>query len=365
MPEFILDAVEARFGDCILIRWGDDLKKIMLVDGGPGSVYDDRLEPVIDEIRAELGIATDDPLDLELAAVSHIDGDHVLGIEQLLKGIKSARNDQLAEKVRIKKFWLNSFDDILTGGGATPTAVLASLGSHAPPSLADEVAAVLASVPQGRRTRDLARGLQLPGNMADGDLVKSGDTLALPDDMDITVVAPASDELDALQNLWETTPVADQATIAANIDDSIPNLSSIVMLLKRNGATALLTGDARGDLIRKALADAGLLDAEGKFHVNVLKLQHHGSKNNMVPEFFSKITADHYVVSANGHHHHPSTDTLQAIVDARGNDTYTIHLTNDVPHATTLLNDAAAQPGRNLTVNIRDANKHKIRVPVG
>ncbi|MEN8106701.1 MAG: hypothetical protein ABFS22_01700 [Pseudomonadota bacterium] len=365
MPEFILDAVEARFGDCILIRWGDDLSKIMLIDGGPSSVYEDRLEPVIDEIRGELGVSADASLDLELAAVSHIDGDHVLGIEQLLKAIKDARNDQLAEKVRIKKFWLNNFDDILTGGGATPSAVLASLGTHAPPTLVGEVAAVLASVPQGRRTRDLARGLQLPGNMAAGQLVKSGDTLALPDDMDITVVAPASDELDALQDLWVNTPVADRATIAANIDPSIPNLSSIVMLLNRNGATALLTGDARGDLIRKALASAGLLDAEGKLHVNVLKLQHHGSKNNMIPEFFEKITADHYVISANGHHHHPSTDTLQAIVDARGNNAYAIHLTNDVPHATTLLNDAAAQLGRNFTVHIRATNDHKIRIAVG
>src|SRR5262252_3492897 len=42
-------------------------------------------------------------------------------------------------------------------------------------------------------------------------------------------------------------------------DKSVPNLSSIVCLIEKNGKRVLLTGDARGDKIREGLDNAGLL----------------------------------------------------------------------------------------------------------
>jgi hypothetical protein len=70
--------------------------------------------------------------------------------------------------------------------------------------------------------------------------------------------------------------------------------------LSDNPATALekiLTGDARGDKILEGLELVGLLEKGGNMHVDVLKVPHHGSDNNMAPIFFTRVTADHYVFS--------------------------------------------------------------------
>jgi hypothetical protein len=49
----------------------------------------------------------------------------------------------------------------------------------------------------------------------------------------------------------------------------------------------------------------------------VLKLQHHGSEHNIDEEFCEAITADHYVICANGSHENPDLDVLELIIDSR------------------------------------------------
>jgi hypothetical protein len=50
----------------------------------------------------------------------------------------------------------------------------------------------------------------------------------------------------------------------------------------------------------------------------------------MGAEFFERVTADHYVISADGRHGNPETDTLRLIADCRADDAFQIHLTNRV-----------------------------------
>ena len=93
----------------------------------------------------------------------------------------------------------------------------------------------------------------------------------------------------------------------------------------------LLTGDARGDKILEGMELAGLLEKGGKKHVDLLKVPHHGSDNNMETIFFKRVPADHYVFSGDGEHGNPERATLQMLLDARGADAgYTIHLTYPV-----------------------------------
>ena len=90
----------------------------------------------------------------------------------------------------------------------------------------------------------------------------------------------------------------------------------------------LLTGDARGDFVIKGLVAAGILDDEqGSLKVDILKLPHHGSDRNVEESFFEQLTADHYVISADGLHHNPDVPTLRMLAKARGDEPYTLHLT--------------------------------------
>ena len=93
-------------------------------------------------------------------------------------------------------------------------------------------------------------------------------------DLKVTVVGPMQPQLLALQkehDKWlraqqEKKKKSPEAALAAFKDESIPNLSSIVVLAELGGKSMLLTGDARGDKILEGMELAGLLEKNGNRH---------------------------------------------------------------------------------------------------
>ncbi|MEQ8554567.1 MAG: hypothetical protein RIC06_15080 [Cyclobacteriaceae bacterium] len=59
------------------------------------------------------------------------------------------------------------------------------------------------------------------------------------------------------------------------------------------------------------------LNAKGAIHLDILKVQHHGSEHNLNHEFCKKVTADHYVFCGNGAHHNPDLDVIKTIIESR------------------------------------------------
>jgi beta-lactamase superfamily II metal-dependent hydrolase len=98
---------------------------------------------------------------------------------------------------------------------------------------------------------------------------------------------------------------------------TVPNLASLMLYVEEGGKTLLLTGDGHHADILKGLAHIGKLDAAGGIHVDVLKVQHHGSEHNLDLPFCQKVTADHYILTGNGEHENPDLAVLQAIADSR------------------------------------------------
>ena len=96
-----------------------------------------------------------------------------------------------------------------------------------------------------------------------------------------------------------------------------PNLASLMFLVEEGKKTLLLTGDGFADDICDGLKQHGKLDAQGKLHVNCLKIQHHGANANMTVAFAEKITADDYVFCGNGQHDNPELKVIDAIVNGR------------------------------------------------
>jgi hypothetical protein len=89
----------------------------------------------------------------------------------------------------------------------------------------------------------------------------------------------------------------------------------------------LLTGDARGDKILAGLELVKAMKKGGKLHVDLLKVPHHGSSNNLETNFFERITADHYVFSGDGEHGNPERESLEMLLDARKKAPFHAHLT--------------------------------------
>jgi hypothetical protein len=190
--------------------------------------------------------------------------------------------------------------------------------------------------------------------------------------LSFTIIGPHQAQLDALQNDWakgiaklkkagKLTPASTEATAAELLEKTASNLSSIVVLAEGGGRTMLLTGDARSDFILDGLKAAGKLKAN-KIHVDLLKVPHHGSVRNVDSTYFERVTADHYVISANGKFDNPDVGMLKLLFDARPDDKYTLHLTNAVKKADTFIN---AHKPNHVTVVRRSGTDPSVVVDLG
>jgi hypothetical protein len=377
---FTLEALEAKHGDALLLHYGTKKSpRLVVIDGGPQGVFKGlrrRLEQLRDK-RAPGG-----SLPVRLLMVSHIDDDHIRGVLDLTDALLAQKGTE-TPLCDITTIWLNSFDEIL--GNKETDAIPASLGSSVrlsakgeltfPPGLfRDEgAAAVAANVPQGRRLRDNIEPLSLR-NDPFKDLVCLRPSEKMPVDVGgklrLRVIGPSQTRLEKLEDDWDKQlkalkkkkPAEARALAASFMDDSVYNLSSIVVMAEAGDRKMLLTGDALGDDILEGLREAKQLKAGGTLHVNVLKMPHHGSIRNVSEEFLATVTADHYVMSANGKYDNPDLDTLKLLSKVRGGAPCTVHLTNPVPHAVKFFKADQKKAGKKYKVNIRPDDAPSIRI---
>lgn len=378
---FTLEALQAKHGDSLLLHYGKkSAPKLIVIDGGPAGIYKNSLRPRLDEIKAAR--TPDGPLPIRMLMVSHLDDDHINGVLALSNDLIDKMETQELP-YDILTLWHNSFDDIL---GNQSEKLFASLSAAVKPlstggslpaglPLSRQGGAVVASVPQGRDLRNNAKLLDLSVNDPFKNLVaapsKGKKTVNIGDGLKFTVVGPIENRIEELQIEWDAVlkkkglakDKEGQALAAAFLDESVFNLSSIVVLAEAGGKTMLLTGDARGDDILKGLKTAGLLK-KGTLHVDLLKLPHHGSDRNVETDFFRQITADNYIVSADGKHGNPEVATLEMISEARGKDEFTVYLTNKEKRLETFFKKEKKK-GKKYDVVFRDDDNLSLQVDLG
>ncbi len=346
MAYFTLEALQAEHGDSLMLHFGKAAKPgLIVIDGGPSGVYTKTLKARLAALKA--ACSPDDSLNIPLMMVSHIDDDHIHGILDLLNELVKA--DKLGNELpyTIRTLWHNSFEAIvgdsakkLSASIDTASLQTASAGDPVPDlPLSHHGALVLASVAQGNKVREAAKALGLKLNNPFTELVTAPASGAkevdMGDGLTFTVLGPSGPRVDALRKDWlekiAKPKKVDKAKAAEFVDNSVYNLSSIVVLAGSGKRRMLLTGDGRGDFMIENLKAAGLLKG-GKIKLDLLKLPHHGSSRDIALEFFETIIADQYVISANGKYDNPDLETLELLTKVRGKDAYTIHLTNPIPH---------------------------------
>ena len=62
-----------------------------------------------------------------------------------------------------------------------------------------------------------------------------------------------------------------------------------MFLMESEGKKLLFTGDGLGDNIIELLSKRELLDSQGRLHVDILKVPHHGSERNVSEQFFELL----------------------------------------------------------------------------
>jgi hypothetical protein len=269
--------------------------------------------------------------EFELLVVTHIDVDHIGGVISCLVDPATRVDD-----VRFKDVWFNGLGHL--DGRRIPL-----------PGLVTELEAFGAR--QGQEFSDWLSTQPWNAHFGRGPVVREGlpVPITLCGGLRLTVLSPTLTRLAALKRSWEedveialtqqskdqlaeappgleqwgpTEPpsIEDAIDLAALADERFkpdrkaPNGSSIVLLVEWCGRRLLLTGDAfASDLVDGLSA----LEEPGPVRVDLLKLPHHGSRNNLSKELVAAVECPEWVVSSDGSQfRHPDPQALARILTA-------------------------------------------------
>jgi beta-lactamase superfamily II metal-dependent hydrolase len=61
---------------------------------------------------------------------------------------------------------------------------------------------------------------------------------------------------------------------------------------------------------------AGLMDADGRLEVDVLKVPHHGATNSFSDAFVDRVRAANYIFCGDGEHHNPEPEVVEGYLRA-------------------------------------------------
>jgi Metallo-beta-lactamase superfamily len=369
-----LNIIQAEYGDCMILEFGsalqDDKRHYFLIDGGPASTYAAHLKKELQNIKAKRG-------KLDLLIVSHIDNDHINGLLNMMAELQAQRNDNAEETIDIEALWYNAFGQTIGKGNDIEHRLnnILSRTRGIDSTIGNTTTTVTRGIREGQDLNRYAQDLGIPINPN-----FNYDTLTVDDipdqlkfdDLSLHVVGPTKKNLDELKKMWidwldkyEGSILHRDSRIAIQADRSIPNLSSIMFIAEENGKRILLTGDGLGDHLLQGLKQSNMLDSKGSMHVDVLKIPHHGSERNVTKDFFEAITADKYVICANGRDDNPSLSTLTWIAENAKEQRRPIEivLTNNTPNVEQFIKELPQEDyGYKLTIMDKEANSINLKI---
>ena len=325
-----LHIVQALHGDCFFLEYGAPAQtRFLLIDGGPATTYLAHLRPMLQQFAAR-------GAQLDHVVLTHADDDHVIGLVDLFAELRQTQLQDLPGVIGVGEVWMNSFAFDAAAAPSLAHILIphppASLAPLAPPMplAAVEDAGLLApqhGVAEGVDMRQLLESLQLPVNPGFPNNLVTLDTVPtqlVRHVLHLTLVGPSKSGVDRLRREWQAWLAAQRPPEGVQAlpdydrkigpDQSIPNRSSIMFVAEYEDKRLLFTGDGRGSDVLRGLVRQGLMAKDGEYHVTVMKVPHHGSARNASRKFFSQVTADVYVLSANGRDGNPDMPTLAWMV---------------------------------------------------
>lgn len=312
---FTIELLPAAEGDCIWVEWGDPAAPHrMLIDASHGRGAD-RL-PLALETKIE-ALGEGDRF-FELVVATHIDVDHVHGLVPLFVspprgfhanqvwfnarrhlpsdalGYKDGNRLTVGLARNVRRRWNAGWPAqtrravvVPDASGALPVRHIGGMELVLLSPDRDSLRGLLAKWPDVVKEADLGRR----------PATTDGDLLGGPRDVG--------------------TPLRELAGMTEDKADPSPsNRTSIAFLATYEGRTVLFGADAHADVLTSAL---GRVNGGKPVHVDICKVPHHGSRQNVKPEFLRLLDCDTWLVSTNGNkHHHPDRRAMARILARRG-----------------------------------------------
>jgi beta-lactamase superfamily II metal-dependent hydrolase len=291
-----IEILPAYHGDAFIIHaFRADKSGIVVVDGGPAQ---SRIK-VLRKLEELDGI--------DLMVLTHFDSDHISGLNTYLE------HHGDPEKFKVKEMWVNCAREIDIRQGTN-----VSYGQ------ANKMADLL-----GKLNDKKEGGILWEERIAAGYKRDLGFAT-------ITVVGPDPGILDVRQEKYEEAITKNVSFDRARTDISVPletlaqkkkvipslyknnelaNMASIAFIIESDGLKALMLGDSYPDAIEKELRQK--YSEKDPLKVDVVKVAHHGSRNNISNTLLDIIDCQDYIISTNGgigNARHPDREALANIL---------------------------------------------------
>lgn len=327
MSVFRLTMLPAAEGDCLILSYGESeaVLRHVLIDGGRKATWP-KLQGALAAIAAR-------GEQIELMVLSHIDADHIDGL------LKMAEADPGAIPLIPKAVWFNGFEQIapllpgsdLEGFGfpaaeAWSTALAAkgwplnaefggkAIAVEKRPQPFDFAGLTLTLLSPGtaklaKLARDWSKFLGTGGTAAE-----SGEPAVPPG------LEPMGREAEPVLEAFGKRPFPDVLDVEAllapsDLDDTVPNGSSIAFIAEFAGKRVLLGADAHADQLVATLAANAEATTGGSCWFDLVKLPHHGSRGNVNREMIELIACRRFAISTSGvQFGHPDPETIARIL---------------------------------------------------
>ena len=122
------------------------------------------------------------------------------------------------------------------------------------------------------------------------------------------------------RGLESTDDLEQLAATVSKPDNTAPNGSSIAFLLEYGGKSCLFAADAFATVLYPALATLAEKRGVKKLEIDVMKVPHHGSQANVLPQLFNVVHSKHYLISTSGARFEHPDDASMARIITRGPD---------------------------------------------
>lgn len=288
-PLFTLKVLRAGYGDSLITRVGDSHPySNIIIDGGIGDTYKILIKE-IEYIKKNQEV-------IDLLVITHIDDDHINGIKKLFQ-------NEVLNKEILKKVWFNSGLNIGVEKRVEFKDTNINKGVINSKFIENEL---IEKNINWIRVKIIAGYEELIGESK------------------IKVISPTNDILEKLKEQWKTEKLKDldksnysdhSLSIERLLqnpfqeDKSIPNQSSIALIIEYSGRKLLLLADSQPSVLIDCLKD------ETNKNYDIIKVSHHGSKNNMNIDLLNLIKSNFFIISTNGAlYNHPDKESLSYIV---------------------------------------------------
>lgn len=343
----IITIYPANNGDSFLL----EIKDItILIDGGYVDTYKNYIKPKLFELAKE-------NKKISHLIVTHIDNDHISGI---IKFIEENKKNSIIE---INNIWHNSFrhinciEDNLTFKGKPLSRLIINYTIKEEKNTVEKnISAV-----QGSTLASLINKYQYSWNFEFNHNAISTDNkleIKISEDIYIKILSPNNDKLKDLKKYWKKelfkkgfstdSDLSDfnedafeyilslekerrrlqkknvSSSTTFNIeeflldpfveDDTATNGSSISFIIEFKNTKLLFLADSHPTVIINSLKKH-YKQEKFPLQFELIKVSHHGSKNNTSVELLNCIDSDKFVFSTNGlTHNHPDNETIARIV---------------------------------------------------